>query len=105
MTNIGCVLYKKGEESGTLTAQWCHLAAGTGTGKATGGPAEGFAGRYHIHYFDDKGNEVAIRELEIHKTGDYYELSWIHDGIIRGKGVGIEVADGLVAGWRDIDDE
>jgi hypothetical protein len=105
MINIGCVVYKKGEEPGTLNAQWCHLLAGVGTGKATGGPAEGFAGRYHIHYFDDKGNEVAVRELEIDKTGDYYEPSWIYHGTLRAKGIGMEVADSLVAGWHDIDDE
>src|SRR5512138_2867998 len=105
MINIGCVVYRKGAEPGTLTAQWCHLLAGVGTGKAIGGPAEGFAGRYHIHYFDDKGNEVAARELEIDKMGDYYELSWIYQGAIRGKGIGMEVGDSLVAGWRDIDDE
>ena len=39
MFNVGCVLVKKGDEPGTLTAKWCHPYFGKsvfGTGKATG---------------------------------------------------------------------
>jgi hypothetical protein len=105
MTNIGFVLYKKGNKPGTLNAKWCHSYLGNGTGKATGGPAEGFVGRYHIRYFDDKGNVDADLELDIQKDGDYYKLSWINNGEITGRGIGIEVAEGLAAGWRGIDDK
>jgi hypothetical protein len=38
-----------------------------GTGQATGGPVTGFAGRYHIRYFDTKGHAIADRELDIQK--------------------------------------
>lgn len=103
--NVGCVWYQKDTEPGTLTATWCHLTLGTGTGKATGGPVEGFVGRYHICYYDDKGDEVAALELDIQKKGEYYELSWENRGEITAQGMGMEVADGLVAGWRDIKDE
>lgn len=105
MIDVGCVLYKKGDESGTLNAKWCHSYLGNGTGKATGGPAEGFVGRYHICYFDDKNNEIADCELDIQKDGDYYELVWMNKGEITGRGIGMEVAEGLAAGWRGIDDK
>jgi hypothetical protein len=103
--NVGCVWYQKGAEPGTLTATWCHLTLGTGTGKATGGPAEGFVGHYHIRYYNDQGDEVAVLELDIQKKGKYYELSWVNCGEITAKGMGMEVVDGLVAGWRDTNDE
>ncbi len=78
MTNVGFVLYKKGEEPGTLIAKWCHTDDGNGTGIATGGPVEGFEGHYHVRYFDDKGNLQAARELNIKKDGDYYQTWWTY---------------------------
>ncbi len=104
MINIGFVLYTKGDETGTLNAKWCHSDSGNGTGKATGGPAEGFVGRYRMSYFDDKGNVDADCEIDIQKNGDYFELTWINNGEITGKGMGMEVAEGLAVGWRNIDD-
>jgi hypothetical protein len=105
MIDIGFVLYKKGDEPGTLEAEWCHSYSGNGTGKATGGPPEGFVGRYQIRYFDDKGNVDGDCELDIQKDGDYYELSWIVNGEIADRGIGMEVAEGLAAGWRGVDDK
>jgi len=102
MTNIGCVLYTKGKEPGTLNAKWYHSDSGNGTGYATGGPAEEFAGHYNIRYFDDKGNVNADLQLDIRKKGEYYELIWANNGEITAKGIGMEVAEGLTAGWRDI---
>jgi hypothetical protein len=102
MINVGFVFYKKSNEPGTLNAKYCHSSIGAGTGIATGGPKEGFEGTYQIRYFDSKGTETAKRGLEIVKCGGYYELSWIMNGEIRSKGVGIEVLKGLAAGWRDI---
>lgn len=107
MINVGCVLYQRGEDPGSLTAKWCHPYFGEGvfgTGLATGGPAEGYVGRYHIRYFDTDGNEIAGFELDIKKECEYYELEWIDNGEILDRGVGMEVSDGLVAGWRRIDD-
>lgn len=105
MTNIGYVLYKKGKEPGTLDAVWLHRETGNGTGKATGGPVDGFAGRYRMLYFDDKGNVNADRDLDIQKKGDYYELAWIDNGEITAVGIGMEVVEGLAAGWRDVDEK
>lgn len=105
MINIGCVLYRKGDEPGTLYAKWCHSIFGNGTGKAVGGPSNGFMGRYHIHYFDDKGAEIADLELDIQKDGDFFKLAWISNGKITSRGIGMEVAEGLAAGWCGVDDK
>jgi hypothetical protein len=102
MTNVGFVLYKKSDEPGTLIAEWCHSDDGNGTGIATGGTTEGFEGRYHIRYFDNKGNIQADRELDIKKDGVYYQLSWINNGEITARGIGMETAEGLAAGYRDV---
>ena len=107
MINVGFLLYKKGDEPGTLDASWCHplIAKGVcGTGKATGGPKEGFVGRYQIQYFDAAGNKIAERELDIQKEGEYYDLTWMDKGEILDRGIGMEVADGLAAGWRSVND-
>ncbi len=107
MFNIGCVLYTPGDEPGTLNAKWCHPFFGDGvfgTGKASGGPAQGYAGRYNIIYYDAEGNELAGFELDIKKAGDYYELAWIDNGEILDRGIGMEVNDGLAAGWRRVSD-
>ncbi len=108
MVNVGFVLYRKGKEPGTLDATWCHPYFGDGvfgTGKATGGPAEAFEGRYQIRYFDHNGNELAGFELDIRKHGEYFELAWIDNGEVMDRGIGMEVAEGLAAGWRRVDDK
>ena len=107
MFNVGCVLYKKGDEPGTLDAKWCHPWFGKGilgTGKATGGPNVGYAGRYHIRYFDEKGNDIAAFDLNIQKDGEYYDLAWSNNGEVLNRGTGMEVAEGLAASWRSIED-
>ncbi|MES9973240.1 MAG: hypothetical protein ABW094_03200 [Candidatus Thiodiazotropha sp.] len=107
MINVGCVLYTKGEEPGSLNAKWCHPLFGKGvfgTGKATGGPVEGFVGRYQIQYFDAEGNHIAGFELDIKKDSEYYELAWIDNGTVLDRGIGMEVSEGLAAGWRRIKD-
>ncbi len=49
----------------------------SGSGIATGGPKEGFAGRYHVRYFYDSGEFSDEYDLIIEKTGDAYQVSWI----------------------------
>jgi len=61
-------------------------------------------GRYQIRYFDVDGNEIAGFELEVKKEGEYYELEWIDNGEVLDRGIGMEVSEGLVAGWRRIND-
>ena len=56
--NVGFVLYRRGDTPGTLDATWCHPWFGKdtlGSGRAVGGPSEGFAGDYDIEYFGPSG--------------------------------------------------
>ena len=102
--NIGFVLYTKSHAPGTLNARWNFANKYSGPGLATGGPREGFAGRYHVRYFLDSGEFSDEYDLVIEKTGDFYGVSWLVDGKIRAVGVGMEVEDGLAVGWRRVDD-
>ncbi len=104
ITNIGYVVYKRGEEPGTPEAEWCHSYTGKGKGIATGGMSGGFEGRYNITYFDNKNNLMSNRELVIQKTGDVYKLAWIKEGIIKAEGIEMVVSDRLTAGRCDVED-
>jgi hypothetical protein len=75
-----------------------------GPGLATGGPKEGFAGRYHVRYFHDSGEFSDEYDLIIEKIGDAYKVSWITKGNISAVGVGMEVEGGLAVGWRKVAD-
>ena len=75
-----------------------------GPGLATGGPKEGFAGRYHVRYFYDSGEFSDEYDLVIEKTEDTYLVSWITNGKVSAVGVGMEVENGLAVGWRRVDD-
>jgi len=102
--NIGFVLYTKSHAPGTLNARWMYGNNYRGPGIATGGPKEGFAGRYHVRYFYDSGEFSDEYDLVIEKTGDAYEVSWITGGKISAVGVGMEVEGGLAVGWRRVGD-
>jgi hypothetical protein len=102
--NIGFVLYTKGSTPGTLYARWNYANIWSGPGIATGGPREGFAGRYHVRYFYENGKFSDEYDLVIEKTGDFYNVSWITNGKIEARGVGMEDATGLAVGWRRITD-
>lgn len=104
MKNIGFVLYIKGDEPGSLEAIWCHSNSGFGTGKATGGPMDGFVGDYHIRYFDEGGGLDGDLKLTIGRRGTFYELFWVQNGKITCVGMGMEIAEGLSVGWRMVDD-
>jgi hypothetical protein len=107
--NIGFVLYTKGHAPGTLNARWNYANAYSGRGLATGGPASGgFAGRYHVRYFLENGQFSDEYDLDIerHSPGDFYDVTWISDGKISARGVGMEVVNGkgLAVGWRRVAD-
>lgn len=102
--NIGFVLYTKSYSPGTLNARWMYGGAYSGPGIATGGPREGFAGRYHVRYFFDNGQFSDEYDLVIEKTRDSYKASWITKGKIAAIGVGMEVENGLAVGWRKVGD-
>ena len=103
-TNIGFVLYTKSPAPGTLNARWLYAGKYSGPGIATGGPKEGFAGRYHVRYFYDSGEFSDEYDLVIEKTGDIYNVSWITNNKVSAVGVGMEVESGLAVGWRRVVD-
>ena len=103
--NIGFVLYTKGSSPGTLYARWNYANIWSGPGIATGGPKEtGYAGNYHVRYFYETGEFSDEYDLVIEKTGDFYEVSWLVNGKVAAKGVGMEVEKGLAVGWRRVAD-
>jgi len=102
--NIGFVLYTKSNAPGTLNARWMFTDEYKGPGIATGGPKEGFAGRYHVRYFYDSGEFSDEYDLLIEKADDVYTVSWLVDGEVKAVGVGMEVDDGLAVGWRRVGD-
>ena len=102
ISNIGFVLYTKSYAPGTLNARWLFTDKSRGPGIATGGPTEGFAGRYHVRYFYDSGEFSDEYDLIIEKSGDVYRVFWLVDGKTLAIGVGMEVDDGLAVGWRRV---
>ena len=102
--NIGFVLYTKGSTPGTLYARWNYANIWSGPGIATGGPKEGFVGRFHVRYFYENGDFSDEYDLFIEKTGEFYSVSWIIKGKVLAKGVGMDTGSGLAVGWRRVDD-
>jgi len=102
ITNIGFVLYTKTHSPGTLSARWMLTDKYKGPGIATGGPAEGYAGKYHVRYFYDSGEFSDEYDLVIEKSEDVYRAFWLVDGETRAIGVGMEVENGLAVGWRRV---
>ena len=102
--NIGFVLYTKGDAPGTLNARWTYQNRYSGKGVATGGPKAGFAGHYHVRYYDEQGKFSDEYDLVIEKTGAFYNASWITNGKLSAGGVGMEVEKGLAIGWRRVAD-
>ena len=102
ITNIGFVLYTKSPAPGTLNARWMLTDKYKGPGIATGGPAEGYAGKYHVRYFYDSGEFSDEYDLVIEKSEDVYRAFWLVDGETRAIGVGMEVENGLAVGWRRV---
>ena len=102
--NIGFVLYSKGDMPGTLNARWTYQNVYSGKGLATGGPKEGYAGHYHVRYYDEHGKFSDEYDLVIEKAGAFYNASWITDGKVSAGGVGMEVENGVAIGWRRVAD-
>jgi hypothetical protein len=101
-SNIGVAVYARGKTPGTLEARWSYESAWGGSGQATGGPEQGFAGRYHIRYYLENGEFSDEYDLTIERSGDLYDVRWLVDGEINAVGVGIEVGDRLAVGWHRV---
>ena len=102
--NIGFVLYSKGDAPGTLKARWRYTSEYSGTGLATGGPSDGFAGHYHVRYFDEHGKFSDEYDLVIERNGEFYNGSWLTNGKVSASGLGMMVDNGVAIGWRRIAD-
>jgi hypothetical protein len=98
--NIGFAYYTKSLSPGTLNAVWMYGTKYRGPGIATGGPKDGFAGKYHVRYFYESGEFSDEYDLIIEKVGDIYQASWLTNGKLSAVGVGMEVEGGLAVGWR-----
>ena len=102
--NIGFALYTKGAKAGTLNAIWNYANVYSGKGKATGATKDGFAGKYHIKYYYENGEFSDEYDLAIERTAKGYNLSWITNGKVLARGIGMEVDNRLAAGWRRVPD-
>jgi len=102
-SNIGFVLYTKSHSPGTLNARWIFGDNYRGPGIATGGPREGFAGKYHVRYFYESGEFSDEYDLVIEKTEEVYKVLWLTNGKVLAIGVGMEVENGLAVGWHRVD--
>jgi hypothetical protein len=71
---------------------------------ATGGPKGGFAGHYHVRFYDEQGKFSDEYDLVIEKAGAFYNVSWITNGKVSAAGAGMEVKNGLAIGWRRLTD-
>ena len=103
-SNIGFVLYTKSLAPGTLNARWIYGNKYRGPGIATGGPKDGFVGKYHVRYFLENGELSDEYDLVIEKAGDVYKASWISNAKLSAIGVGMEVENRLAVGWRRVAD-
>jgi hypothetical protein len=102
--NIGFAVYTKGATPGTLNAIWNYANVYNRKGTATGVSSDGFAGKYHIRYYFESGKFSDEYDLVIEKTGNFFNLSWITNGKVSARGVGMEVNNQLAAGWRRVTD-
>lgn len=101
--DVGVVFYRPGASAGTLDAVWyaTNLRSGrSGSGHATGGPGDGFAGQYQITYTLANGSNLGTFDLHIARSGEPYTLTWLLHGDTLFVGMGVETPDGLAAGWR-----
>jgi len=103
MTNVGVVVYTRGESNCTFDAKWSHSTNGTGTGRLTGGHSGEFVGSYGAIYFDDHGKEKFSLDLNVQKKGDYYDLIWSMKGETVAIGNGTVVNGNLVAGYSFVE--
>ncbi len=102
--NVGVVVYTLTQSPGTLLARWNFGHAYGGPGLATGGPRSGFVGNFHVRYFLDSGEFSDEYDLQIERTGDFYEVRWLVGGKLMARGVGFELGDGksLAVGWHRV---
>ena len=102
--NIGCVIYNKDIQNGSLSADWCFENGKKikGTGIATGRPGADYAGEYEIVYTDGNGNKSAKYNLQIVNDNGFYSLRWYLNRELKYVGTGILHGKLLIGGWKEI---
>jgi hypothetical protein len=103
MTNVGVVVYTRGESNGTFDTKWSHSTNGSGTGRLTGGPTGEFVGSYKAIYLDEHGKEKFSLDLDVQKKGDHYDLVWCMKDETVAIGIGTVVSGSLIAGYSFVD--
>lgn len=99
---VGFCVYEKDAEPGTLNASWVRSSQDHSEicpGTATGGPKQGFAGRYRIIYTEVSGETSVPCDLIIRSVGQIFRLSWERDGRVLSTGIGFLVSGKLAFGW------
>ena len=100
--NIGCVIYDKDVQSGSLTATWFFEdnKKVKGTGIATGVPGKNYSGKYVIVYIDEYGNKSNKYDLQINNDNGFYTLKWFLNQELKYVGTGMIQGKFLIAGWK-----
>ncbi len=102
---IGAVVYRPGDEPGTLEADWVKSTE-TGDailkGWATGGPVRGLVGDYTIVYHNERGEPSEPYDLKIVVSGEILHLRWSKKGRQIYKGIGMLRDNTIIAGWGPI---
>ena len=103
--NIGCVVYKKNFEDGSLDADWrfeSQNETNFGTGKAMGNPGNNYAGKYKITYFNSHGVATGVYNLIITEEKETYKLQWFNEDRLKYSGIGMRNGEYLIASWKKI---
>ena len=106
MLDIGIVTYKIRPEGNIIDAVWYSTrydSGKAGTGIATGDTSNGFPGEYAITYYEPDGSVSGTFDLKIEANGDAFNLSYILNGEVLLRGIGLETSDGLAAGYRKVE--
>ncbi|MCF4099088.1 hypothetical protein [Maritalea mediterranea] len=102
---FGTGIYRRGNQPGTLTAEWLDdrmVAAGTkaGTGFAKNGPANGFVGDYDITYVS--GEQHVDLKLTIRAEGPNFRLAWYKNDTLIDQGIAFQSGDILILSYQSI---
>ena len=106
MLDIGIVTYKIRPEGNIIDAVWYSTrydSGKAGTGIATGDTSNGFPGEYAITYYEPDGSVSGTFNLKIEANGDAFNLSYILNGEVLLRGIGLETSNGLAAGYRKVE--
>lgn len=100
---FGIGIYRRGEQPGTLTAEWLDdrmvdAGAPAGTGFAQNGPERGFVGDYDITY--KAGDQIVDLKLNIRAEGPNFRMQWLKDGTLIDQGIAFQTGDCLILGYQ-----